>query len=129
KTLVVVNTVERAQELFEQVRAEWTCPVLLAHSRFYDEDRKIRETQIDVLFGKNVLRGSCLMIATQVVEVGLDISCDLLLTELAPIDALIQRAGRCARWGGIGEVVVFTDLETARPYDDSLVVSTERVLP
>lgn len=128
KTLVVVNTVDRAQELYEAVKKNWDCPIILAHSRFYDDDRQEKEKQIESLFGKKSAKGRCLLIATQVVEVGLDISCDRLLTELAPIDALVQRVGRCVRWGGTGEVVVFTDLETKRPYEEELVVATEQAL-
>lgn len=128
RTIVVVNTVQRALDLYEHLRSAFGCPVLLAHSRFYDEHRKAKEQQIEGLFGKKAAGGRCLLIATQVVEVGLDISCDLLLTDLAPIDALVQRAGRCARWGGKGDVVVFRDLDTKRPYDETLVVATERAL-
>lgn len=128
RTVVVVNTVQRALGLYEQVRDEFRCPVILAHSRFYDEDRRTKEQQIEALFGKKAAQGRCLLIATQVVEVGLDISCDLLITELAPVDALVQRAGRCARWGGKGDVIVLTELDTKRPYDETLVAVTERAL-
>ena len=128
RTLVVVNTVQRALDLYEQVRDTFRGTVVLAHSRFYDEDRRTKEQQIEALFGKKAAQGQCLLIATQVVEVGLDISCDLLITELAPIDALVQRAGRCARWGGKGDVIVLTELDTKRPYDEALVAATERAL-
>lgn len=47
------------------------------------------------------------MISTQVIEAGLDRSFDVLVTEAAPASALIQRAGRVARYGGQGEVFVF----------------------
>lgn len=128
RTLVVVNRVDHAQKLYEEVREHWECPILLAHARFYDDDRHTKETQIETLFGKKAVSERCLMIATQVIEVGLDISCDVLLTELAPIDALLQRAGRCVRWGGDGRVVVFTGLETKRPYMDGLVDDTLQAL-
>jgi CRISPR-associated endonuclease/helicase Cas3 len=128
KILVVTNTVRRAMELFEKVRKDWPHEILLAHSRFYDDDRQAKEEKIETLFGKEAVGNRCLMIATQVVEVGLDISCDVLLTEIAPIDTLVQRAGRCARWGGPGQIVAFTDLETKRPYDDRLVDSTVEAL-
>src|SRR5690606_15022957 len=47
-----------------------------------------------------------IIVATQVVEAGVDISADALVTELAPWASLIQRLGRCARYGGKGDVVV-----------------------
>lgn len=128
KVLVVVNTVGRAIELYDAVREHWDCPLILAHSRFYDDHRLSKEQQIEALFGKNSPSGRALLIATQVVEVGLDISAELLLTELAPMDALVQRAGRCARWGGCGEVWVFTNLETKKPYDDNLIDAAEAAL-
>ncbi|MBC7099997.1 hypothetical protein H5T52_12995, partial [Candidatus Bipolaricaulota bacterium] len=79
-------------------------------------------------FGKSLLQEKkSLLIATQVVEAGLDISCDCLLTELAPVDALIQRAGRCARWGGEGSVQVY-DVESAAPYEKGLMDRTRQIL-
>lgn len=128
KTLVVVNTVGGAIELYDAVRKHWDCPIVLAHSRFYDDDRLKKEQQIEALFGRNAPPGRALLIATQVVEVGLDISADLLLTELAPMDALVQRAGRCARWGGRGDSRVFTELRTKKPYDDKFVAASEKAL-
>ncbi|MCX7704522.1 MAG: CRISPR-associated endonuclease Cas3'', partial [Planctomycetota bacterium] len=56
------------------------------------------------MLGKNGRGG--VIIATQVVEAGVDISANIVLSELAPMDALLQRAGRCARWGGKGLFVV-----------------------
>ncbi len=132
KVLVVVNTVKRAIDLFDEIRRElkkdWNGRILLAHSRFYDDDRQTKEIEIESLLGKQPVDDRCVMIATQVVEVGLDISCDVLLTEIAPIDTLIQRAGRCARWGGPGQVLAFAILETKRPYDDRLVNDTVEAL-
>ena len=94
QVLVVVNTVSRAQELYKRLRADFAYePLLLLHSRFILRDRLARERQ---------LRGApqgAILIATQVVEVSLDISYDVLFTELAPLDALVQRLGRVNRFG------------------------------
>jgi CRISPR-associated endonuclease/helicase Cas3 len=60
-----------------------------------------------------------IIVATQVVEAGVDISATTLVTELAPWSSLVQRFGRCARYGGSGNVVVVDrgrDEKTARPY-------------
>ncbi|MFX8945908.1 hypothetical protein ABTN08_19825, partial [Acinetobacter baumannii] len=61
-----------------------------------------------------------IIIATQVVEAGVDISAAVLLTELAPWPSLVQRFGRCARWGGTAEVIVTDsqskDDKAAAPY-------------
>lgn len=85
KTLVVVNNVAKCQELFEKLR--YLNPVCY-HSKFTYNDRKDKEAHID---------DSWLLIATQVVEVSLDIDYDIMFTECAPPDALIQRAGRVNR--------------------------------
>ncbi len=130
RVLVVVNTVERTINLFEEVRDRalqlgYECE--LVHSRFLPDDRRAKEDWIVQRFGKNARLGRSLLIATQVVEAGLDISADCILTELAPIDALIQRAGRCVRWSGEGIVQIF-DVKSPAPYDAELVSKTREVL-
>src|SRR2546428_9715926 len=60
-----------------------------------------------------------IIVATQVVEAGVDISAGCLVTELAPWPSLVQRFGRCARYGGSGRVIVVDpgrDEGTAAPY-------------
>ncbi len=131
RVLVVCNTVDRARSLFSQLNGAGISADLLLHSRFKDSDREKLEAKVKKLLGKPGEQGA-LVVATQVVEVGLDISCDLLLTELCPMDALIQRAGRCARWGGLGRVVVSGLPEengaSTPPYQASLISETVRAL-
>jgi len=92
RVLVVANTVADAQALYEQLQTTGlTCTLL--HARFAFRDRKRKEEQVT-----RPQPGS-IFIATQVVEVSLDISYDVLLTEVAPIDALVQRMGRVNRRG------------------------------
>lgn len=131
RILVVCNTVDKAIEVYQQVSSAakqqgYECNVL--HSRFLPEGRRRKEDWIEQHFGKNSSENTkALLIATQVVEVGLDISADLLLTEVATIDALIQRAGRVARWGGNGKVWVY-DVEHAAPYRQELVNQSKELL-
>jgi CRISPR-associated endonuclease/helicase Cas3 len=118
RVLVVVNTVRRAVELARALEPLVGCERLrVLHSRFYQEHRNKHEAKVIKRFGKpdddeddkndeNDLAPDSIVVATQVVEVGLDISADVLFTELAPANALVQRWGRCARWGGSGTVVV-----------------------
>ena len=69
------------------------------------------------------------VVATQVVEAGLDITSDWLLTDCAPLDALTQRAGRCARFSGEqGNIDVFYHDEVYRPYSDELVGESFKIL-
>jgi CRISPR-associated endonuclease/helicase Cas3 len=112
KTLCICNTVDRAQNLYEAVtKLMPDVDVMLLHSRFTKTHRKAKENRLLGLDGNDSFEKSdkpMIVIATQVVEVGLDMSADTLLTECAPASSLIQRAGRCARRkNGVGDVRVF----------------------
>lgn len=99
KVLVIANTVRKAQKIYEElnkIKKENEAKelnMLLLHSRFIYRDRINKEKDaMKCKFGT-------ILVATQIVEVSLDISYDFLFTELAPIDALIQRMGRINRKG------------------------------
>jgi len=131
RTLVICNVVDRARALFEALRDHpdrGETQVLLLHSRFLPEDRQRIEGEIRRLFGKDDDGSrSWIVVATQVVEVGLDITCDTLHTELAPANAILQRAGRCARFPGEeGDVFVYTEALDA---DGKVVDLADRILP
>lgn len=104
RSIVLLNTVGRAQTMFDALRNSLAAkgmnlPLLLLHSRFFKEDRRRKEEQLQSLFGKGT-RGPAILVSTQVVEAGLDLSCEHLHTELCPMNALVQRGGRCARFAG-----------------------------
>lgn len=113
RSIAICNTVDRVQGLFDGVKqgAPAGVEVKLLHSRFYPDDRAAKETWLQREFGKDKMAyqvDSAILIATQVIEVGLDITCDVLHTELAPANAVLQRAGRCARYAGEqGEVYIY----------------------
>ncbi len=92
--LIVANTVQTAQNLYDQLREThgWD-RVMLLHSRFAFRDRRRKEDAIS-----HPAPGT-IAVTTQIVEVSLDISYDILLTELAPLDAMVQRMGRVNRRG------------------------------
>ncbi len=139
-SLVICNTVLRAQqrywELKELAQARGI-EVVLLHSRLTAQDRAGRSEMVmrelgpaprqwsnterygwraGRYYGKNLI-----LVATQVVEVGLDISVQTLHTEIAPANSLIQRAGRCARFAKQhGRVIVYNLSKT----DDEKPVST-----
>ena len=106
KLIVVTNTVDKAQILFESLKEKVDADVILIHSRFLEKDRKEKEIKIQQIFSKESKKRA-ILISTQVIEVGLDISSLTMMSEIAPIDSLIQRAGRCARWGGNGDLYVY----------------------
>ncbi len=148
RTIVVVNTVRRACELFDALEAitgsskepvrkgrrksiegspavtegaiEPT-PVLL-HSRFRPSDREDRVKEAL----KDLSGAGTIIVSTQVIEAGVDVSASVLFTELAPWAALVQRFGRCNRAGEDGEaaMVYWIDLpggkkagDVAAPYE------------
>ena len=102
RSIVLANTVGRAQDLYQAISAEvqrrgLKIPVLLLHARFFKQDLWKKEADLRKLFGRDAA-GSAILVATQVIEAGIDISCDHLHTELCPMNSLVQRAGRCARF-------------------------------
>ncbi|MBI3786294.1 MAG: CRISPR-associated helicase Cas3' [Deltaproteobacteria bacterium] len=122
RTLVILNTVKRAQEIYRALKTLMPqCPVRLLHSRFLSHDRADVEAWARQSF-KGGAQAEAILVATQVVEAGLDISADHLHTELAPANALVQRAGRCARYEGEnGFVFVYDTIDDEgrrdyRPY-------------
>jgi CRISPR-associated endonuclease/helicase Cas3 len=118
RVLVVVNTVGRAQGLFEDLeRAQ--CSALLLHSRFFPDDRRDKQ---------RLLKGARLIVATQVIEAGIDISSEVLLTEIAPVNALVQRAGRCARFAGESGTVCVYGVPSRYPYAQSDLDATATIV-
>lgn len=122
RVVVIVNTVPRAQTIYEELtKLRPDVPPMLLHARFFQTHRRDKERQLRDRFGKKA-KGPALLVATQVVEAGVDISCDHLFTELAPMNSLVQRAGRCARFEGeVGTVHVHPLPEEPRswlPYGD-----------
>ncbi len=100
RTLVVVNTVARARELFHHIEkrvkpGEKKPDLVLIHSRFRPQERAER---IKLLLAEPGEHGR-IVVSTQVVEAGVDVSATTLFTELAPWASLVQRFGRCNRRG------------------------------
>jgi CRISPR-associated endonuclease/helicase Cas3 len=94
-TLVVVNRVSRAQELYQALlKHAGRNPdnTGLIHARFRDIDRRAHERMLSDKTDR-------IVVATQAIEAGVDISARTLFTELAPWPALVQRCGRCNRYG------------------------------
>lgn len=132
-TLVVVNTVDRALQVYEGLLKNKSLKgsdICLVHSRFRPHER--------VAWRASFLnRAACnpgtdrIVLATQVIEAGVDFSAGLLVTELAPWPSLVQRFGRCARWGGTAKVVVADFLwkgDKARPYAEAELDAARRAL-
>ena len=99
--LVVRNTVRRAQETYETLRERFGEDVGLNHARFTIGDRLAKDKDLLDRFGPPRKAGKrphrAIVVATQVVEQSLDVDFDLLVTDLAPIDLVLQRIGRLHR--------------------------------
>lgn len=134
KVLIICNTVvgaqaefERLQQTFPQVRA------MLLHSRFRRLDRARLEVGLTAEFDGQP--GPCFVVSTQVVEVSLDISFDRMITEAAPLDALVQRFGRVNRRrtpatiGQLKPVHVIEPAAKTLPYNREVVLRSYAQLP
>lgn len=120
--LFLSNRVQTAQERFAWAEDAFPdVPHLLLHSRFRRGDRADREQKIAEFDQQD---GPCIVCATQVIEVSLDISFDTLVTDAAPFDSLVQRFGRVNRRRtenpGLCPVYVIAPPQNqseAKPYD------------
>lgn len=95
KILIIVNTINKAIEMYKKLKEEGIENVNLLHSRFIQEDRGEKERSIKE-FSKDRNEPG-IWITTQIVEASLDIDFDMLYTEMSTLDSLFQRLGRCYR--------------------------------
>ncbi|WP_328965726.1 CRISPR-associated helicase Cas3' [Streptomyces virginiae] len=116
--LVVRNTVDRVLRAAEVLRERFGPEaVTVAHSRFLDLDRARKDDDLVARFGPTGLRpaGPHIVVASQVAEQSLDIDFDLLITDLAPVDLVLQRMGRLHRHRrGLGQCERPARLRTPR---------------
>ena len=137
----VRNTVDSCLAGAERLRALGLTP-LVFHARFAQGDRQVREGEVLRRFGRTATAGErrgAVLVATQVVEQSLDLDFDVMVSDLAPVDLLIQRAGRLWRHperdGGrpsdtLRELVVLTppaDHEVAADWPKPLLPGTGAV--
>ena len=98
---VIVNTVKRAQSMAEQLKTAFPqYDVLLDHAQFIMPDRIRKEKQIMERLGRKSTseqRDGLIVVGTQVLEQSLDIDCDVMVSDLCPMDLLLQRLGRLHR--------------------------------
>lgn len=128
KILVTINTVRNAQQIYKRIKDDapllsglFIKPgnVMLIHSRFIGRDR---EAKINQLISKKVKTEKPeikILVSTQVIEASVNIDFDILITELAPLDSLIQRMGRVNRNRG----------EFSEEKGQGLVYIIDKILP
>jgi len=125
-TLVVMNTVEMAKSVHRQLAVTArgrAIELRLVHSRFRPSERAAWRAEFLGKASPLPAEGR-IIVATQVIEAGVDISARTLITDMAPWSSLVQRFGRCARYAGErGTVIVLDrnlqkkDEKKALPYD------------
>lgn len=109
-TIIYANTVARAMELYTWFKKNEVENVVLYHSRFTEPDKLIKEGILLKNLGREawyngIAKGVAIL--TQIGEMSINISAKLMLSEIAPIDRLIQRAGRLCRFSNdVGELFV-----------------------
>jgi CRISPR-associated endonuclease/helicase Cas3 len=105
RTLIITNTVQRAREIFARLRH--LPGAILLHSRFRPADRLERVRQLD-----SIPDEAQIVVSTQVLEAGIDISAHRLITDIAPWSSLVQRFGRVNRYGEADGEIWWVDQPT-----------------
>lgn len=135
RTLIIVNTVKRAQLVFQALKKRQPkAKLILIHSRFRPLDRqKALKELLD-----DPGEAGTVAVCTQVVEAGVDVSARLLITDIAPWASLVQRFGRCNRkgeWnergGGLVKVILpesLGDEKSAVPYSGQELQEAKKLL-
>ena len=112
-TLVVVNTIKKAQELFTKLRDKFSCFCLNGY--MYDDHKRATIEAVRCAIDKNKvdpLASKILLISTQSIEAGVDLDFDIGFREVSPISSIIQTAGRVNRHfrATMGELYVFPEI-------------------
>jgi len=125
KALTVFNTVNDAIKFYEKLKEHpsfKTYEILLLHSRFSEIDRE-KKSQ---LLGKLGKSDRYIIVSTQVIEAGVDITSDLCITEVAPASSLIQRLGRFLRYEEKeGKIVIWYEKDSNGELKMSISMSKE----
>ena len=129
-TLVVVNTVDRAVELYRELgKVAADADLLLIHSRFRGFERARHMARLEALANPSGPGG--IVVTTQAIEAGVDIDARTLITEAAPWSSIVQRAGRCNRVGGYADgqaILWWTPPLKPEPYAREDVEATVELL-
>jgi CRISPR-associated endonuclease/helicase Cas3 len=127
-TLAVMNTVRAARDTYEALeRANPEPELVLLHSRFRPPDRR---AATEAALAEVPTDGpGRIVIATQVIEAGVDISAAMMLIEVAPWPSVVQRAGRCNRDGTTDNArLLWVEPTDAGPYPEPDVAASARAL-
>jgi CRISPR-associated endonuclease/helicase Cas3 len=135
RIVIVCNTVEKAQKVFKKLEGclhRQEIKVELLHSRFIYKHRSEKEDNLE----RWIKNGeSFILVATQVIEVSLDVSFDFMITECAPLESLVQRFGRVNRYKDRTETINVwitfpneVDTKKKYPYETEDIFNTWKFL-
>lgn len=125
KQIIICNTQREQIEVYEGIKDKSRC--ILINSKLLAHDREEAERLVIQYFGKESEENNKILISTQVIEAGMDISSSRMYSSISPIDSLIQRDGRVCRWGGSGEIICFKG-HYEGIYDEEVVIKTTELL-
>lgn len=105
KQIIICNSQKEQEEIGNNIIDKNR--IVYLNNYLLPTDRNIVEQEVIQYFGKKSFENNKILITTQIVEAGMDISASRVYSSNAPIDCIIQRLGRCVRWGGDGDFYIF----------------------
>lgn len=125
-TAIITNTVKRAQALYRLLsNMDTNCKLI--HSRFRNAER----AELNKWIGDLTESTDCIIVSTQVLEAGVDLSVQTMITEIAPWASMVQRFGRCNRSGNLTDANVYwidIDDQQHAPYDEKEISDSREKL-
>ena len=117
RTIIIRNDIQSAKDTATLLRNSDKIdkPVYLLHSELLSNDRRSIENTVKEIFNENSDEPG-ILVATQVLEAGIDISCDVMHTDLCPPASFIQRVGRNARYEGEKGKIIWHQTDRIGPY-------------
>ncbi|PKP54496.1 MAG: hypothetical protein CVT90_00985 [Candidatus Altiarchaeales archaeon HGW-Altiarchaeales-3] len=126
--IIILNTIQRAKDIYAGL--SFCNNKILLHSMLTYEDRIEKEKNIKL---KKRDKKPWIIVSTQAIEISVDISCEVMHSEIAPIDTIGQRGGRLNRGGkhhGNKNILHVYPVENEKPYGDELLLnSSSEILP
>lgn len=133
-TIVFLNRVSRAQGVYQAIGKSKNCAseVLLVHSRYRKAERAKQMTRLHDK--RRPPPAGRIIISTQALEAGVDVTCSTMITEIAPWSSLVQRFGRCNRYGECDKAgadlaeIYWVKPPDEKPYTEEEICEAEKKL-
>lgn len=126
KQTIICNSQSQQEFIYDNIKNKDR--VIKLNNKILKTDRENVEKILFENFGKQSKDNNKILLTTQIIEAGVDVSANRVYSISAPIDCLIQRAGRCCRWGGYGEFIVIDYYEKYNVYNQEIVGNTMNII-